>query len=135
VPSTNFHLGRGIYGAVFGFPGGIAWAIMVARICQLYPMACGATILAKFFNLMHKWNWPRPVMLTNHELEGFGLRVWNPAVSCSLGHGALQLIKIGIFRRRATSDACNHACLPCYVCYTHNHALDKADNDERVRTG
>ncbi|KAH7071714.1 Poly(A) polymerase central domain-containing protein [Paraphoma chrysanthemicola] len=71
---------RGIYGAVFGFPGGIAWAIMVARICQLYPMACGATILAKFFNLMHKWNWPRPVMLTNHETEGFGLRVWNPAV-------------------------------------------------------
>jgi poly(A) polymerase len=72
---------RGIYGAVFGYPGGIAWAIMVARICQLYPMACGATILAKFFNLMHKWNWPRPVMLKEHALPEFGLRVWNPAVS------------------------------------------------------
>ncbi|KAH7407037.1 Poly(A) polymerase central domain-containing protein [Phaeosphaeria sp. MPI-PUGE-AT-0046c] len=71
---------RAIYGAVFGYPGGIAWAIMVARICQLYPMACGATILAKFFNLMHKWNWPRPVMLKEHELPEFGLRVWNPAV-------------------------------------------------------
>ena len=72
---------RAIYGAVFGYPGGIAWAIMVARICQLYPMACGATILAKFFNLMHKWNWPRPVMLKDHEVGDFGLRVWNPAVS------------------------------------------------------
>ncbi|KAH8728218.1 Poly(A) polymerase central domain-containing protein [Phaeosphaeriaceae sp. PMI808] len=71
---------RGIYGAVFGYPGGIAWAIMVARICQLYPMACGATILAKFFNLMHKWNWPRPVMLKDHELPEYSLRVWNPAV-------------------------------------------------------
>ncbi|KAH3943776.1 poly-A polymerase [Parastagonospora nodorum] len=70
---------RAIYGAVFGYPGGIAWAIMVARICQLYPMACGATILSKFFNLMHKWQWPRPVMLKEHELPEFGLRVWNPA--------------------------------------------------------
>jgi poly(A) polymerase Pap1 len=57
---------------------------MVARICQLYPMACGATILAKFFNLMHKWNWPRPVMLKDHELGDYGLRVWNPAVRTPL---------------------------------------------------
>ena len=71
---------RGIYGAVFGYPGGIAWAIMVARICQLYPRACGATVLAKFFNLMHKWNWPRPVMLKEHDAQEFGLRVWNPTV-------------------------------------------------------
>lgn len=54
---------------------------MVARICQLYPMACGATIVAKFFTLMHKWNWPRPVMLKEHALPEFNLRVWNPAVS------------------------------------------------------
>lgn len=69
---------RGIYGAVFGFPGGIAWAIMVARICQLYPMACGATILTKFFRLMGKWPFPRPVMLKNIEEGTLGLRVWNP---------------------------------------------------------
>lgn len=69
---------RGIYGAVFGFPGGIAWAIMVARICQLYPMACGATILTKFFRLMGKWPFPRPVMLKNIEEGTLNLRVWNP---------------------------------------------------------
>jgi poly(A) polymerase len=85
-------IGRAIYGAVFGFPGGIAWAIMVARICQLYPMACGATILAKFFNLMHKWNWPRPVMLKDHELPEYGLRVWNPAVSSPVCNCKLQLM-------------------------------------------
>ncbi|KAL5116117.1 polynucleotide adenylyltransferase [Pleosporales sp. CAS-2024a] len=75
---------RAIYGNVFGYPGGIAWAILVARICQLYPMACSATILAKFFGLMHKWNWPRPVFLKDHELPEPGqtsFRVWNPAVN------------------------------------------------------
>jgi poly(A) polymerase len=72
---------RGIYGAVFGYPGGVAWAIMVARICQLYPFANGATIVSKFFSLMYKWTWPRPVMLKHIEEGDFGLRVWNPQVS------------------------------------------------------
>jgi len=71
---------RGIYGAVFGYPGGVAWAIMVARICQLYPMANGATIVSKFFSLMYKWTWPRPVMLKHIEEGDLGLRVWNPQV-------------------------------------------------------
>lgn len=70
---------RGIYGAVFGYPGGIAWAIMVARIAQLFPMACGATLVCKFFHLMLRWPWPRPVMLrdvdTNNPLNH---QVWNP---------------------------------------------------------
>ncbi|KAF2261764.1 Poly(A) polymeras-like protein [Lojkania enalia] len=71
---------RAIYGAVFGYPGGVAWAIMVARICQLYPFACGATILSKFFSLMMKWHWPRPVMLKSIEEGSLGLRVWNPQI-------------------------------------------------------
>ncbi|CAO2652415.1 Nn.00g006980.m01.CDS01 [Neocucurbitaria sp. VM-36] len=69
---------RGIYGAVFGYPGGVAWAIMVARICQLYPYANGATIISKFFSLMYKWTWPRPVLLKHIEEAEFNLRVWNP---------------------------------------------------------
>lgn len=72
---------RGIYGAVFGYPGGVAWAIMVARICQLYPAANGATIVSKFFGLMHKWTWPRPILLKHIEAGEMGLRVWNPEVS------------------------------------------------------
>lgn len=70
---------RGIYGAVFGYPGGIAWAIMVARICQLFPYACGATIVSKFFNLMRQWHWPRPVMLKDIDQHSpLNLPVWNP---------------------------------------------------------
>lgn len=51
---------------------------MVARICQLYPFACGATILAKFFGLMLKWQWPRPIMLKDVEPGSLNLKVWNP---------------------------------------------------------
>ncbi|KAF2641918.1 Poly(A) polymeras-like protein [Massarina eburnea CBS 473.64] len=70
---------RGIYGAVFGYPGGIAWAIMVARIAQLFPNACGATIVCKFFNLMKSWTFPRPVMLKDvSKTNPLGLPEWNP---------------------------------------------------------
>lgn len=39
---------RAIYGNIMGFPGGVAWAMLVARICQLYPNAVSATIVDKF---------------------------------------------------------------------------------------
>ena len=32
----------------FGFPGGVAWAMLVARICQLYPNAVSSAIVEKF---------------------------------------------------------------------------------------
>lgn len=40
---------RAVYANVFGFPGGVAWAMMVARICQLYPNTVSAVIVEKFF--------------------------------------------------------------------------------------
>ena len=73
---------RGVYGFVFGFPGGIAWAIMVARLCQLYPFACGFTVLCKFFSLLHQWPWPRPIFLKNVETSDIlNLQVWNPVLN------------------------------------------------------
>ena len=72
---------RGIYGNVFGFPGGIAWALLVGRICQLYPCATGAVIAAKFFTLIGQWRWPKPVMLKVHQEQGpLQVRVWNPSI-------------------------------------------------------
>ncbi|KAI5292993.1 polynucleotide adenylyltransferase [Ascosphaera acerosa] len=35
---------RAIYSNVVGFPGGVAWAMLVARVCQLYPRATGSVI-------------------------------------------------------------------------------------------
>lgn len=54
---------RGIYSNAIGFLGGITWALLVARVCQLYPNACGYTIIKQFFIVFSKWKWPNPVLL------------------------------------------------------------------------
>lgn len=63
-----------------GFPGGVAWAMLVARTCQLYPQAPGAVIVGKCFNIMSKWSWPQPVVLKEIEAGPLKVRVWNPQV-------------------------------------------------------
>lgn len=69
---------RAVYGNIFGFPGGVAWAMLVARICQLYPNAVSSVIVEKFFNIYTKWNWPEPVLLKSIEDGPLQVRVWNP---------------------------------------------------------
>ncbi|KAI9262655.1 Poly(A) polymerase central domain-containing protein [Helicostylum pulchrum] len=69
---------RGIYSNVVGFLGGIAWALLVARICQLYPLACPSTIISKFFGILIKWQWPSPVILRKIEDDPTSsLKSWN----------------------------------------------------------
>lgn len=48
-------LGRAIYSNVNGFLGGVAWAMLVARICQLYPNAVAGAIVSRFFIIMYQW--------------------------------------------------------------------------------
>lgn len=71
---------RAVYANVMGFPGGVAWAMLVARICQLYPQAVSAVIVRKFFRILSQWNWPQPVLLKNIEDGPLSVRVWNPKV-------------------------------------------------------
>ncbi|KAL3228971.1 Poly(A) polymerase [Nakaseomyces bracarensis] len=71
---------RAIYANVFGFPGGVAWAMLVARICQLYPNACSAVILNRFFKILTDWKWPQPVILKPIEDGPLQVRVWNPKI-------------------------------------------------------
>lgn len=71
---------RAIYANVFGFPGGVAWAMLVARICQLYPNACSAVILNRFFKILSDWKWPQPVILKPIEDGPLQVRVWNPKI-------------------------------------------------------
>lgn len=71
---------RAIYANVMGFPGGVAWAMLVARVCQLYPQATGSVIIGKFFFLIGNWKWPQPVLLKKIEEGPLHVRVWNPAV-------------------------------------------------------
>ncbi|MCJ1309324.1 polynucleotide adenylyltransferase [Agyrium rufum] len=70
---------RAIYANVMGFPGGVAWAMLVARVCQLYPQASGSVIVGKFFSIIGRWNWPQPILLKQIESgPGLEARVWNP---------------------------------------------------------
>lgn len=71
---------RAVYANVMGFPGGVAWAMLVARVCQLYPQATSAVILSKFFVIMCKWSWPTPVLLKAIEDGPLGVRIWNPKI-------------------------------------------------------
>ncbi|KAG9481162.1 hypothetical protein GDO78_010426 [Eleutherodactylus coqui] len=38
-----------IYSNILGFLGGVSWAMLVARTCQLYPNAIASTLVHKFF--------------------------------------------------------------------------------------
>ena len=68
---------RGIYSNVFGYLGGVSWAILVARVCQLYPNFAPSAILSRFFWLYSKWDWNKPITLCEIIDSGQGLIVWN----------------------------------------------------------
>ncbi|KAF2888378.1 hypothetical protein ILUMI_17795 [Ignelater luminosus] len=70
--------GRGIYSNALGYLGGVSWAILVARICQLYPNAAPATLVNKFFLVFSRWNWPSPIMLKSPVDKNLGFPVWDP---------------------------------------------------------
>ncbi|KAI0053714.1 poly-A polymerase [Auriscalpium vulgare] len=69
---------RAIYSNVNGFLGGVAWSMLVARICQLYPNAIAGAIVSRFFIIMYQWAWPQPVLLKQIEDGPLQVRVWNP---------------------------------------------------------
>ncbi|KAG5928931.1 hypothetical protein E4U42_007636 [Claviceps africana] len=71
---------RAVYGNIMGFPGGVAWAMLVARVCQLYPKAATSVIVNKFFLIMSQWRWPQPVLLKPIESGPLPVRVWNPKI-------------------------------------------------------
>ncbi|GAB1603652.1 poly(A) polymerase beta-like isoform X1 [Argonauta hians] len=73
---------RCIYSNSLGFLGGVSWAMLVARVCQLYPNAAPAVLVQKFFLVFSKWSWPQPVLLKHLEPENkLGFTVWDPRVN------------------------------------------------------
>ena len=70
---------HGIYSNVLGYLGGVSWAILAARVCQLYPNDESSTIVQKFFMVFCNWKWPQPVFLKKlADVPRHGFTVWDP---------------------------------------------------------
>ncbi|CAN8000364.1 unnamed protein product, partial [Ixodes hexagonus] len=72
---------HGVYSNVLGYLGGVSWAMLVARTCQLYPNAAAATLVHKFFLVFSQWPWPKPVLLKQPEENKLGFSVWDPRIN------------------------------------------------------
>ncbi|NXC17428.1 PAPOG polymerase, partial [Corythaeola cristata] len=83
---------RGIYSNMLGFLGGVSWAMLVARTCQLYPNALASTLINKFFLVFSKWEWPKPVLLKHPEDSNLNLPVWDPRVNPSDRYHLMPII-------------------------------------------
>ena len=66
-----------------GYLGGVSWAILTARVCQLYPKQNAAQIVQNFFLFYHIWNFGTPLKaitlcpIVRHE-EMPSIKVWDP---------------------------------------------------------
>ncbi|MDP2435786.1 MAG: poly(A) polymerase [archaeon] len=85
---------RGIYGNVVGFPGGVAWALLTARLCQLYPNSSPSTLFSRFFRVYERWNWSGAPVLLKEIVDPFygAHRVWNPHANRSDGRYNMAII-------------------------------------------
>ncbi|KAK9510067.1 hypothetical protein O3M35_004933 [Rhynocoris fuscipes] len=83
---------RGIYSNVMGYLGGVSWAMLVARTCQLYPNAVAATLVHKFFLVFSQWKWPQPVLLKQPDNVNLGFTVWDPRVTISDRYHLMPII-------------------------------------------
>lgn len=110
---------RGLYNNSMGYIGGVACAILTARICQLYPNAAPSTVVARFFAIYSVWQWPQPVMLKRIDYDGSG------GASSGGGSGSLYKLVMKVWNPRKNPTDRNHRMpiiTPAFpsMCSTHN---------------
>lgn len=72
---------RGIYANTIGYPGGVAWAILVAKVCKMFPNLKPNKLIKKFFEVFSSWNWDEPVQINEIKKEvlfSCPVEVWKP---------------------------------------------------------
>ncbi|RWS31605.1 poly(A) polymerase-like protein [Leptotrombidium deliense] len=84
----------GIYSNALGYLGGVSWAMLVARTCQLYPNAAASTVVHKFFLVFSQWLWPKPVILRhpNEDAGNLGFPVWDPRITLADRYHLMPII-------------------------------------------
>jgi len=70
---------RHLYSNKLGLLGGISWAILTAKICQLFPKLPSNRLIGKFFTVFYKWHWNIPVLLC--DIKESDMKQWNPKLS------------------------------------------------------
>lgn len=63
-----------------GYFGGVSWAILVAKICQMFPLAQPSNLLEYFFEIYANWQWPKPVHMGGHEPIAGVQHIWVPEI-------------------------------------------------------
>lgn len=73
---------RGLYSNAFGYFGGVAYAILVAKICQLFPNYKPNKLLCMFFKVYSEWDFAKNPIMLNEIIKDIGfkvdLEVFNP---------------------------------------------------------
>jgi len=85
---------RQIYSNVLGYFAGVSLALLMARVCQLYPNALPNVLVTRFFRVYGQWGWPQPVILchTVQKSPGLNFKVWNPKANFKDGLHILPVI-------------------------------------------
>ena len=97
---------HGIYSNVLGYLGGVSWAMLVARVCQLYPNADPSTLVQKFFLVFLRWQWPQPVLLKKPEEAGLGYPVWDPRQNVADRFHKMPIITPAYPQQNSTFNVC-----------------------------
>ena len=106
---------HGIHSNVMGYLGGVTWAILVAKICQMFPNYQPSRLVEKFFHYYESWDWQKiPVKIeeiveekhkpkhleqwTEADMEKNLMSIITPAFPCmnsshSVTHASLNVLK------------------------------------------
>ena len=63
---------------VTSFLGGVNWALLVARVCQLYPNVFPSMFVSHLFYLYTQLCWPNPVMIHSMKEDELVVPIWDP---------------------------------------------------------
>jgi len=104
---------RGIYSSHFGYLPGVSWAILIARVCQLYQTVPPLRLIQHFFYFyayIHRW--PQPILLTPpYYIENLRLEVWNPQVNRNHRYDVMPIITPAYPFMNSTYNVSQHTLL------------------------